>query len=92
MIGVEPDSSLLNLAAGRPDQTQVLHGSAEGIPLPEESVDVVPAGFAYFFPRPPSLAQSAVERIWAMRAWMRKLCRIRRLEWKLSTTCASSSG
>ena len=50
VIGVEPDASLLDLARDRPGQAQVLHGSAEHIPLPDESVDVVHARFAYFFP------------------------------------------
>lgn len=50
VIGVEPDASLLDLAGDRPGQAQVLHGSAEHIPLPDDSVDVVHARFAYFFP------------------------------------------
>lgn len=50
VLGVEPDASLLDLARDRPGQAQVLHGSAEHIPLPDESVDVVHARFAYFFP------------------------------------------
>lgn len=50
VIGVEPDSSLLHLARDRTGDARVLHGSAEQIPLPDESVDVVHARFAYFFP------------------------------------------
>jgi SAM-dependent methyltransferase len=50
VIGVEPDPRLLPLAAGRDPRARVLHGSAEHIPLPERSVDVVHARFAYFFP------------------------------------------
>lgn len=50
VIGVEPDTKLLDLARGRPGDARVLHGSAEHIPLPDESVDVVHARFAYFFP------------------------------------------
>lgn len=50
VIGVEPDASLLDLARARPGRARVLHGSAEHIPLPDESVDVVHARFAYFFP------------------------------------------
>jgi ubiquinone/menaquinone biosynthesis C-methylase UbiE len=50
VIGVEPDPSLLAAAAARDLQVQVLHGSAEHIPLPDASVDVVHARFAYFFP------------------------------------------
>jgi SAM-dependent methyltransferase len=50
VIGVEPDPRLLPLAAGRDPRARVLHGSAEHIPLPDQSVDVVHARFAYFFP------------------------------------------
>jgi SAM-dependent methyltransferase len=52
VIGVEPDPDLLPLARARPGDALVLHGSAEHIPLPDESVDVVHARFAYFFPDP----------------------------------------
>ncbi len=50
VIGVEPDPRLLPLAADRDPGVRVLHGSAEHIPLADESVDVVHARFAYFFP------------------------------------------
>ena len=50
VIGVEPDETLLPLARARAAGVEVLHGSAEHIPLPDESVDVVHARFAYFFP------------------------------------------
>src|SRR3984885_4616355 len=50
VIGGEPDPRLLPLAAGRDPRARVLHGSAEHIPLPDQSVDVVHARFAYFFP------------------------------------------
>lgn len=50
VIGVEPDSTLLDLARARPGGAQVLHGSAEHIPLPDDRIDVVHARFAYFFP------------------------------------------
>lgn len=50
VIGVEPDSSLLPRARARPGGAEVLRGSAEHIPLPDSSVDVVHARFAYFFP------------------------------------------
>jgi SAM-dependent methyltransferase len=50
VIGVEPDPRLLPLASARDPRVRVLHGSAEHIPLPGESVDVVHARFAYFFP------------------------------------------
>lgn len=50
VIGVEPDVDLLPAARNRPGGVQVLHGSAEHIPLPSKSIDVVHARFAYFFP------------------------------------------
>jgi SAM-dependent methyltransferase len=50
VIGVEPDPRLLPLAAARDPRARVLRGSAEAIPLPDASVDVVHARFAYFFP------------------------------------------
>jgi len=50
VIGVEPDPRLLPLAAARDPRARVLHGSAERIPLADQSVDVVHARFAYFFP------------------------------------------
>jgi SAM-dependent methyltransferase len=53
VVGVEPDPAL-RAAAGRAASglldTEVLAGSAEHIPLPDASVDVVHARFAYFFP------------------------------------------
>jgi SAM-dependent methyltransferase len=50
VIGVEPDPRLLPLAVGRDPRVRVLHGSAEHISLADQSVDVVHARFAYFFP------------------------------------------
>lgn len=50
VIGVEPDDQLLAIARGRVPNVEVLRGSAERIPLPDASVDVVHARFAYFFP------------------------------------------
>lgn len=50
VIGVEPDPRLLPLAADRDRRVRVLRGSAERIPLGDQSVDVVHARFAYFFP------------------------------------------
>lgn len=53
VIGIEPAPSLRASAiqaAGRHPGTEVLAGSAEHIPLPAASVDVVHARFAYFFP------------------------------------------
>lgn len=50
VIGVEPDPGLVPLAAARDPRVRVLPGSAEHIPLPDASVDVVHARFAYFWP------------------------------------------
>jgi SAM-dependent methyltransferase len=50
VIGIEPDPDLLDLARRRPGGATVLAGSAEHLPLPDCSVDVVHARFAYFFP------------------------------------------
>jgi SAM-dependent methyltransferase len=50
VIGVEPDPDLEALARLRPGGARVVAGSAEHIPLPDRSVDVVHARFAYFFP------------------------------------------
>jgi SAM-dependent methyltransferase len=53
VIGVEPDPALraaAERAAASLPGTVVLAGSAEHIPLPDASADVVHARFAYFFP------------------------------------------
>lgn len=50
VIGVEPDATLLGRARTRPGDATVLHGSAEHLPLEDQSVDVVHARLAYFFP------------------------------------------
>jgi len=53
VIGIEPDPALRAVAAktaAAAPGTEVLAGSAEHIPLPDASVDVVHARFAYFFP------------------------------------------
>jgi SAM-dependent methyltransferase len=50
VIGIEPDERLVSLARARDRRVEVLHGSAEHIPLDDASVDVVHARFAYFFP------------------------------------------
>lgn len=49
MVGVEPDPTLLPLARSRPGGATVHAGSAEHVPFPDASVDVVHAR-AYFFP------------------------------------------
>jgi SAM-dependent methyltransferase len=63
VIGVEPDSRLLPLAADRDPRVRVLHGSAEHIPLEDQSVDVVHARFAYFFPPGCDAGLSEVMRV-----------------------------
>jgi SAM-dependent methyltransferase len=50
VFGVEPDERLLPSARARDPRVRVLHGSAEHVPLPDASADVVHARFAYFFP------------------------------------------
>jgi SAM-dependent methyltransferase len=53
VIGIEPDPALRAAAAEAAadlSSTAVLAGSAENMPLPDASVDVVHARFAYFFP------------------------------------------
>jgi ubiquinone/menaquinone biosynthesis C-methylase UbiE len=52
VIGVEPHPSLAALARRRTrslEQVTVLDGTAQAIPLPDASVDVVQARWAYFF-------------------------------------------
>jgi ubiquinone/menaquinone biosynthesis C-methylase UbiE len=48
VIGVEPDADLRFRA--RTTGIKVLNGSAEHLPLPDASIDVIHARFAYFFP------------------------------------------
>jgi SAM-dependent methyltransferase len=53
VIGIEPDPALASTALSRAASgpaADVLAGSAERIPLPDCSVDVLHARFAYFFP------------------------------------------
>ncbi|MCC3264635.1 class I SAM-dependent methyltransferase [Arthrobacter gengyunqii] len=63
VVGVEPDPELLAAARARPGGAEVLHGSAEHIPLPDASVDVVHARFAYFFPAPQNDCTAGVEEV-----------------------------
>jgi SAM-dependent methyltransferase len=52
VVGIEPHGDLVALARRRTrrlDNVTVLHGSAESLPLPEASVDVMHARWAYFF-------------------------------------------
>src|ERR1700759_4473625 len=48
-VGVAAGPRLLPLAAARDPRARVRHGSAEHIPLADQSADVVHARFAYFF-------------------------------------------
>jgi len=50
VTGVEPDPDLRDRARSRHPDARVLAGSAEHLPLPDNSVEVVHARFAYFFP------------------------------------------
>jgi SAM-dependent methyltransferase len=51
VVGVEPDPDLrAHAARTSADNVEVVAGSAEHLPLPDDSVDVVHARFAYFFP------------------------------------------
>jgi SAM-dependent methyltransferase len=52
VIGIEPDPALRAAAsrAAAAGAVEVLAGSAEHLPLPDRSIDVVHARFAYFFP------------------------------------------
>ncbi len=66
VIGIEPDPGLRATAAaavGEVTGTGVLAGSAEHIPLPEASADVVHARFAYFFPPGTDAGLSEVLRV-----------------------------
>ncbi len=50
VVGVEPDPALRAVAAGRVPGLEVRAGSSEHLPLPDASVGVIHARFAYFFP------------------------------------------
>jgi SAM-dependent methyltransferase len=50
VIGVEPHEGLLDLAARRDERAVVVPGSAEHMPFKDDSIDVVHARFAYFWP------------------------------------------
>ncbi|MCC9205053.1 class I SAM-dependent methyltransferase [Arthrobacter sp. zg-Y769] len=63
VVGVEPDPELLAAARARPGGAEVLHGSAEHLPLPDASVDVVHARFAYFFPSPHADCTAGLEEV-----------------------------
>ena len=52
VIGVEPDQRLLDHAAQRTSElpnVEVVHGSAEHLPIDDNTADLVHARFAYFF-------------------------------------------
>ena len=63
VIGVEPDPALVTLAGARDPRARVLAGSAEHIPLPSQSADVVHARFAYFFPPDCAAGLAEVRRV-----------------------------
>ena len=66
VIGVEPDPALRSAAVARASPlaaADVLAGSAERIPLPARSVDVVHARFAYFFPPGAQAGLAEVQRV-----------------------------
>lgn len=65
VIGVEPDETLLPLARARDPRVRVLHGSAEHLPLPDGSVDVIHARFAYFFGEGAEAGLAEVRRVLA---------------------------
>jgi ubiquinone/menaquinone biosynthesis C-methylase UbiE len=53
VVAVEPDPQMLAVLAARLPEVQALAGSAERIPLPDRSVDVIVAGQAFhWFTRP----------------------------------------
>jgi ubiquinone/menaquinone biosynthesis C-methylase UbiE len=72
VVGVEPDQVLLAAAARRTaglpavqamPVVELLAGSAEHIPLPDNSADVVHARFAYFFPPRCAAGLAEVQRV-----------------------------
>jgi len=63
VIGVEPDPALVTLAGARDPRARVLAGTAEHIPLPSQSADVVHARFAYFFPPDCAAGLAEVRRV-----------------------------
>ncbi len=63
VIGVEPDPALITLAGARDPRARVLAGSAEHIPLPSQSADVVHARFAYFYPPRCAAGLAEVRRV-----------------------------
>lgn len=65
VIGVEPDETLLERARDRDPRVRVRHGSAEHLPLPDASADVVHARFAYFFGPGSEAGLAEVDRVLA---------------------------
>jgi len=63
VVGVEPDPALITLAGARDPRARVLAGSAEHIPLPSRSADVVHARFAYFYPPGCAAGLAEVQRV-----------------------------
>lgn len=66
VLGVEPDPALLPALAQRirgAPNLRALQGSAEALPLPEASVDIVHARFAYFFGEGAEAGLAEVRRV-----------------------------
>jgi ubiquinone/menaquinone biosynthesis C-methylase UbiE len=63
VVGVEPDPTLLDRARARDRRVRVEPGSAEHIPLPDASVDVAHARFAYFYPPGVDAGLAEVRRV-----------------------------
>ncbi len=70
IVGVEPDPTLVKIAQARSGASRVLAGSAEHLPLPDASVDVVHARFAYFFPPGCEAGLSEVLRVLRPGGWL----------------------
>ncbi len=64
-IGVEPDRRLRQRARRHHPDARIVAGSAEHLPLPDGSVDVVHARFAYFFPPGCDAGLREVQRVLA---------------------------
>ncbi|HEX5407241.1 MAG TPA: class I SAM-dependent methyltransferase, partial [Pseudonocardiaceae bacterium] len=64
VIGVEPDPDL-RAQAQNGENVEITAGSAEHLPLPDDSVDVIHARFAYFFP--PHCAPGLAEALRVLR-------------------------
>lgn len=63
VVGIEPDARLRALAGVLPEDTVLKAGSAESIPLPDHSVDIAHARFAYFFGKGAERGLAEVRRV-----------------------------